>query len=112
MAKIIKGIPCFSGKKGGYLFIVEKDEDLIKVQDKNIENIIFGFNELKHEYVLSLRKAGGFIFKHGGRTSHIVTLTRELGIPSVCGIGEGFDNLATGMRVRIDGLFGTIELEE
>lgn len=54
--------------------------------------------------------AGGVITDHGGLLSHGPIVARELGIPCVCGTETGSQRIADGMRVRVDGNTGVVEV--
>lgn len=54
--------------------------------------------------------AGGVVTDHGGLLSHGPIVARELGIPCVCGTETGSYRIADGMRLRVDGDRGTVEL--
>jgi pyruvate,water dikinase len=46
----------------------------------------------------------------GGVASHAAIVAREHGIPSVVGVGDATRRLRSGMRIRVDGAAGTIEV--
>lgn len=48
----------------------------------------------------------------GGALSHAAVVARELGIPCVVNTGHGTTTIATGDRVRVDGLAGTVDILE
>jgi pyruvate,water dikinase len=54
--------------------------------------------------------AGGVVTDHGGMLSHGPIVARELGIPCVCGTGDGSNRLRDGQRIRVDGDRGTVEV--
>lgn len=56
--------------------------------------------------------AGGVVTDHGGLLSHGPIVARELGIPCVCGTETGSYRITDGMRLRVDGDCGTVELIE
>ncbi len=53
---------------------------------------------------------GGIITEIGGSLSHGAITAREMGIAGVVGVSEATKNLKTGMRVRINGIKGTVEI--
>jgi pyruvate,water dikinase len=56
--------------------------------------------------------AGGLVMEVGGLMTHGSVVAREYGIPAVVGVGQATLLLHSGMRVRVDGSAGTIEILE
>ncbi|MDQ2649767.1 MAG: NAD-dependent epimerase/dehydratase family protein [Actinomycetota bacterium] len=56
--------------------------------------------------------AGAVVTDIGGVASHAAIVAREHGIPSVVGMGDATRRLRSGMRVRVDGAAGTVEVLE
>ena len=54
--------------------------------------------------------AGGVVTDHGGLLSHGSIVARELGIPCVCGTGQGSHRIVDGQRLRLDGDRGVVEV--
>lgn len=48
-----------------------------------------------------MKKAGGIVTDHGGRTSHAAIVSRELGIPAVVGTGNAMEVLPDDQEVTI-----------
>jgi pyruvate,water dikinase len=46
----------------------------------------------------------------GGALSHAAVVARELGIPCVVATGNGSEVLRTGLRVRVDGHAGIVQV--
>ena len=46
----------------------------------------------------------------GGMMSHAAIVCREYGLPAVTGTGSASQKIKTGMRLRVDGSAGTVEL--
>ena len=53
---------------------------------------------------------GGIVTDRGGTLSHAAVVAREYGIPAVVGTGDATERIRDGMRIRIDGSSGTVEL--
>lgn len=53
---------------------------------------------------------GGVVTDRGGTLSHAAVVAREYGIPAVTGTGNATELIRDGMRVRIDGASGTVEV--
>jgi len=54
--------------------------------------------------------AGGLVMEMGGANSHGAVVAREYGIPAVVGVPEATGRIATGQRITVDGVAGTITL--
>ena len=54
--------------------------------------------------------AGGLVMEVGGLMTHGSVVAREYGIPAVVGVGQATLRLQTGMRVRVDGSVGRVEI--
>jgi rifampicin phosphotransferase len=52
----------------------------------------------------------GIVTDRGGTLSHAAVVAREYGIPAVVGCGNATEVIKDGMRIRIDGATGTVEL--
>lgn len=55
-------------------------------------------------------KAAGFVTALGGRTCHAAVVARAMNKACVVGVGDSILSLRDGMRVRIDGSAGTVEV--
>ena len=56
--------------------------------------------------------AKAIIIERGSVLSHSAVVAREMGIPLVAGIRGLTDRVRDGMRVRVDGINGTVEIME
>lgn len=54
--------------------------------------------------------AGALVMEMGGMMSHGAVVAREYGIPAVVGVAEATTRLTTGLRVRVDGSAGSVEI--
>lgn len=52
----------------------------------------------------------GIVTDRGGTLSHAAVVARECGIPAVVGTGNATELIRDGMRVRVDGAAGTVEI--
>lgn len=52
----------------------------------------------------------GIVTDRGGTLSHAAVVAREYGIPAVVGCGNATELIRDGMRVRLDGARGTVEV--
>lgn len=53
------------------------------------------------DWVPIMKKAGGIVTDHGGRTCHAALVSRELGIPAIVGTGSGTQVLQDGQDITI-----------
>lgn len=53
------------------------------------------------DWVPIMKKAGGIITDHGGRTSHAAIVSRELGIPAVVGTGNATKHIANNQLITL-----------
>ena len=60
---------------------------------------------------LDKSKIIAIVMRKGSRTSHSAILSRTMGIPSVVGLGDGFDNVKDGMIAVVNGTAGEVILE-
>jgi len=56
--------------------------------------------------------AGGLVMEVGGMMTHGAVVAREYGLPAVVGVARATERLETGMRVRVDGSSGRVEILE
>lgn len=57
-----------------------------------------------------LTLVGGLVTGEGGPMSHAAVLSRELGLPAVIGVGDGFAALVDDMVVEVDPRAGTVRI--
>lgn len=61
-------------------------------------------------YIGAVAPNGGLITEIGGFGSHGAVVSREFGIAAVVGVSHATKILKTGMRVRLDGINGVVEI--
>lgn len=61
-------------------------------------------------YNMVLTLVGGLVTGEGGPMSHAAVLSRELGLPAVVGVGDGFEALQNDMVVEVDPRAGTVRI--
>ena len=54
--------------------------------------------------------AAGLVMEVGGMMTHGAVVAREYGLPAVVGVARATERLETGMRVRVDGSSGVVEI--
>jgi phosphohistidine swiveling domain-containing protein len=62
------------------------------------------------DFVVAMKRSVAIVTEVGGLTSHAAVVARELGIPCVVNTKVATKRLRTGMRVRVDGAKGTVEI--
>jgi phosphohistidine swiveling domain-containing protein len=63
-------------------------------------------------WVVLFTKIAGLVTNAGGITAHPAVLSREFGIPAVCGTQDATSRIKNGDRVRVDGTTGTVDILE
>ncbi len=56
--------------------------------------------------------ASGLVMEVGGAMAHGAIVAREYGLPAVVGVAGATERIATGSRVTLDGIAGTVVIEE
>ena len=59
---------------------------------------------------LDVEKVRGFVLEHGGLTSHVAILARNLGMPAVMGMRNIMNEVRSGITALLDGDTGTLIL--
>ncbi len=54
------------------------------------------------DWVPIMRRAGGIVTDHGGRTSHAAIVSRELGVPAVIGTDDATDTIDDGEEITVN----------
>jgi pyruvate,water dikinase len=102
---VVTGLGATPGRASGDIRIVDKLDELDKVEDGDI----IATEMTTPDMVPAMKRAAGIITDEGGTTSHAAIVSRELGVPAVVGTETATQRLADGQRVTIDGDKGTIE---
>jgi pyruvate,water dikinase len=104
--KTVVGLPVHPGIYEGPVRIVNGPQDFNRLQQGDVlvtRNTGPAFN-----VVLPL--LGAIVTDRGGQLSHAAIVAREYGIPAVVGTREATSTFADGVRVRVDGDKGVVEL--
>jgi len=99
--------PCTPGIVEGVIHVFQ---EYYIPDDMNYDIIVAKHTDPGWTTLLGLAK--GLIIEHGGVLSHAAIVSRELGIPTVIGLENATQILKTGMRVRVYGSTGIIEIIE
>jgi phosphoenolpyruvate synthase/pyruvate phosphate dikinase len=104
--RTVTGLPVHPGVYEGPARIVNGPQDFNRLQQGDVlvtRNTGPAFN-----VVLPL--LGAIVTDRGGQLSHAAIVAREYGIPAVVGTREATSTFADGVRVRVDGDNGVVEL--
>ncbi len=102
--KLLEGLSGAPGVASGKVKIVPSIEDISKVQTGDI----LVTKMTSPSWVPVMKKAKAIITNEGGRTCHAAIVSRELGIPSVVGTGDGTEKLTDDQVVTVDGYHGLV----
>jgi len=108
-AKVIKGLAVGVPKVvEGVVKVVEGPKDFAKVQKGDI----VACDITSPAWIALFPKMSGLICDSGGPTSHPAIVSREFGLPCIVGCRVATKVLRDGMRVRLDGVNGTVIILE
>ncbi len=102
----LKGIACSGGSAEGNARVIISAEDFDTLQKGEILVTRFTNPGWTPLFVL----AAAVVTEIGGALSHGAIIAREYGIPMVAAAAEATTKIKTGMRIRVDGSTGTIEI--
>ena len=102
----LSGIGSSPGKVAGAVRLVDKLDNLDKVEDGDI--IVTEMTT--PDMVPAMKRAAGIVTDQGGMTSHAAIVSRELGVPAVVGTDDATERLRDGQTVTINGEMGTVEV--
>lgn len=104
----IEGAVAFEGKVIGTVRIVNKLEDMEKVEKGDV---LVSFNT-NPSLMPAIKKAGAIVTDEGGITCHAAIVSRELEIPCVIGTEVATKVLDDGDKVEVDANEGVINIIE
>lgn len=100
----LKGMCACPGKARGAVKIIDKPEQMCKMQKGDVL-VSYATNP---EIVAAMRIASAIVTDFGGLTSHAAIVSRELGVPCVIGTKIGTKVFQDGDFVDVDATNGTI----
>ncbi len=103
---ILKGLAASSGIVEGIVKVVGGVQDI----DKFHEGDILVAEITEPSMVIMMNKAAAIVTDKGGLTSHPAIVSRELGIPCVVATKKATQILKDGMKVRVNGAKGEVEV--
>ena len=102
----VTGFAASPGAVTGTARLVLQPEDMGRVRKGDL--LIARSTSPAYNALLPL--IGGVVTDRGGTLSHAAVVAREYGIPAVVGTGNATELIRDGMKVRIDGGNGTVEI--
>ncbi len=106
-SKVFQGIAASQGLVTGLIRVLQKIEDIPKVQ----VNEILVVPRTDPGWTTVFSKIGGLITETGGILSHGAVVSREYGIPAVTNIPNACRLFKTGQMVQINGYDGQIRIK-
>jgi pyruvate,water dikinase len=102
----ISGHAASAGEVTGIARLVLDPQDMGRVRKGDV--LIARSTAPSYNALLPL--LSGIVTDRGGTLSHAAVVAREYGIPAVVGTGNATELIRDGMRVRLDGARGTVEV--
>jgi len=106
--KTVAGLPVHPGIYEGPVRIINGPQDFNRLQQGDV--LVTRTTGPSFNVVLPL--LGAIVTDRGGQLSHAAIVAREYGIPGVVGTREATTMFADGVRVRVNGDTGVVELVE
>jgi phosphohistidine swiveling domain-containing protein len=103
----MKGIPCSPGIVEGVVKVIIDSND-----DMTLSREILVTKRTDPGWIPLYPSVAALLVEHGGLLSHSSIVAREMGLPTIVGIKGLTKKLKTGMRIRINGETGLIEILE
>ncbi len=101
------GLGCYPGIVDGEICVVANPNQIVDLKGK-----ILVARRTDPGWTPLFLQCKGLIVERGSQLSHSAVVARELGLPTVVGIEGIFENLKSGMRVRLDGKLGTVVITQ
>lgn len=102
----IKGTIANTGKVRGRIKIVESNQDIKKVQERDIM-----VTAMTHpNYIVAMEKASAFVTDEGGITCHAAIVSREMNKPCIIGTKIATKVLKDGQLVEVDANRGIVKI--
>jgi len=101
----LKGKGCSAGKVEGIVKVVLQPGD-----DMRLQGEILVTQRTDPGWIPLYPSISGLLVERGGLLSHSAIVAREMGVPTIVGITGLTKHLHSGMRIRMDGESGTVEI--
>jgi pyruvate,water dikinase len=105
---VINGIPCSAGRVTAPARVLHGPEDFAQMEPGDI--LVAAITTPAWTPLFAM--AAGIVTDIGGPLSHGSIVAREYGIPAVLGTGVATQRIQSGQVVTVDGLAGTVLLEQ
>jgi phosphohistidine swiveling domain-containing protein len=102
---LLRGIGCCPGTVEGRVKVLRTPTD-----DMTLSGEILVAERTDPGWVPLYPSVSGILVERGSILSHSAVVAREMGIPIIVGIPGLIASLKSGMRIRMDGKAGTVEL--
>jgi pyruvate,water dikinase len=103
----LRGTGCCPGERSGPVKVLRSPGDDLKLSGE-----ILVAERTDPGWVPLYPSVSGLLIERGSILSHSAIVAREMGIPTIVGIPELTARLRTGMRVRMDGASGVVEITD
>lgn len=104
----LKGLPASPGVIEGIAKYVQSPAEFDSIQKGDI----LVCKMTNPAWVVSFSKISGLVTDTGGATSHPAVVSREFGIPCVVGTTKATRTIKSGMRIRVNGSTGIVDILE
>ncbi|HSG47645.1 MAG TPA: PEP/pyruvate-binding domain-containing protein [Longimicrobiales bacterium] len=103
---VLRGTPCCAGIVEGTVRVARSYDDCAGISGE-----ILVTRRTDPGWIPVFPALSGLIVERGGLLSHSAVVAREMGIPTIVGVGGNpLERLRSGDRVRMDGARGTVEV--
>jgi phosphohistidine swiveling domain-containing protein len=102
-AEVLRGIGCGAGRVRARAKVVTDPQ-----AEREIKGEILVAPTTDPGWVFLMVAAGGLISERGSLLSHTAIIGRELGIPTVVGVANATELIASGEELELDGSAGTV----
>lgn len=97
---VLTGTPSAAGIVEGLAVVVDEPRDVAG-------GILIAYRT-DPGWVAALPSATALVIERGSPLTHVAIVARELGVPTVVQVKDAATRLRTGMRIRVDGVNGTV----
>jgi pyruvate,water dikinase len=104
----LQGVGCAPGLVEGVVCAIQSIHEIEKLKAGTI--LVTEF--VDPAWTLSFAQVKGLITETGGVLSHGAVIAREYGFPAILAVTDATKKLRDGMRIRMDGDNGTIQILE
>jgi len=95
--RLVSGLSIGEAIAAGKVSKIKSPDQIGEFKDGSI--LVTGMTD--PDWVPIMKRAGGIVTDHGGRTCHAAIVSRELGIPAIVGTGKATEVLETGQEITM-----------